>query len=278
MDPQTKRFILERPPLVYAVAQIKFSAVGRLSAHIPDIQDEMRKLGYPRFAESHVATLQLGPPIDHAVAPRWEFQNRNKTAGVALSTDSIAFHVSRYFAFDQFCEQLRSALGILRANVAVELVDRIGLRYVDVVWPEPPDGFSFMINSCLLGPANTAVGARESSSFVNFVARTDIGTLCIRALRRSDGAFLPPDLQQQQTLSFNVPEIRDGDSVFTLDLDHFQELEKEPQEFAEDDIMKRLWSLHDNLTSAFLSSVTKEALASWGMKDRSDENRDSRTN
>ena len=252
---------------MYAVAQIKFSAVGRVSAHIPDIQDELRKAGYPRFAESQITTIQLGSPEDHSIVPRWEFQNRNKTAGVALSRDSVALHVSRYVAFDEFCERLRTALTIVQSKLGIELVERIGLRYVDVVWPEPSDGFSSFVNPCLLGPADTAVGARESSCFVNFVGRTDRGTLCVRALRRSDGAFLPPDLQQQ-TLVFNVPDIKQGDTVFTLDLDHFQELEKEPREFSEDDITERLWLLHDNLTRAFLSSVTKTALTSWGMKER----------
>jgi uncharacterized protein (TIGR04255 family) len=268
VDRPNKRFILERPPLVYAVAQIKFSGIGRLSTHIPDIQDEMRKAGFPRCTEGQVTTIQLGSPADTMISPRWEFLNRDRTAGVALLKDAVAFHVSRYIGFDEFCTHLRTALKIVQNSLGIELVERIGLRYVDVVLPEPRDGFASLVNPVLLGLDDKALGARESSCFVNYIAQTEVGTLCVRALRRSDGGFLPPDLQLQQSLVFAVPTIVPGQSVLTLDLDHFQDLEKESHEFSEEDILKRLWLLHDNLTSAFLSAVTPAALAAWGMKER----------
>jgi uncharacterized protein (TIGR04255 family) len=260
--------MLEQPPLIYAVAQIKFSGVGRLSTRIPDIQDEMRKAGFPRFTEGQVTTIQLGSPADTMISPRWEFLNRDRTAGVALLKDAVAFHVSRYIGFDEFCKHLRTALKIVQSSLGIELVERIGLRYVDVVWPEPRDGFASLVNPVLLGLDDKALGARESSCFVNYIAQTEVGTLCVRALRRSDGGFLPPDLQLHQSLAFAVPTIVPGQSVLTLDLDHFQDLEKEPHEFSEEDILQRLWLLHDNLTSAFLSAVTPAALAAWGMKER----------
>jgi uncharacterized protein (TIGR04255 family) len=228
----------------------------------------MRKVGFPRLTEGQVTTIQFGSPADTVISPRWEFLNRDRTAGVALLKDSVGFHVSRYIGFDEFCTHLRTALNIVQNSLGIELVERIGLRYVDVVWPQPQDGFASLINPVLLGLDDKAVGARESTCFVNYIAQTEVGTLCVRALRRSDGAFLPPDLQQQQTLAFAMPTIGPGQSVLTLDLDHFQDLEKEPQEFSEDDIFKRLWLLHDNLTLAFLSSVTAPALAAWGMKER----------
>jgi uncharacterized protein (TIGR04255 family) len=260
--------MLEQPPLIYAVAQIKFSGIGRLSAHIPDIQDGMRKAGFPLLTEGQVTAIQFGSPADTMISPRWEFLNRDRTAGVALLKDSVAFHVSRYIGFDEFCTHLRTALKIVQNSLGIELVERIGLRYVDVVWPEPRDGFAPLVNPVLLGLDDKALGARESTCFVNYIAQTEIGTLCVRALRRSDGGFLPPDLQLQQSLAFAVRTIVPGQSVLTLDLDHFQDLEKEPHEFSEEDILKRLWLLHDNLTSAFLSAVTPAALAAWGMKER----------
>ena len=187
---------------------------------------------------------------------------------MALLKDAVAFHVSRYIGFDEFCTHLRTALKIVQNNLGIELVERIGLRYVDVVWPDSQNGFASLVNPVLLGLDDKALGARESSCFVNYIAQTEVGTLCVRALRRSDGAFLPPDLQLQQSLAFAVPPIVPGQSVLCLDLDHFQDLEKEPHEFSEEDILKRLWLLHDNLTSAFLSAVTPTALAAWGMKER----------
>lgn len=228
----------------------------------------MRKVGFPRFMEGQVTTFQFGSPADTVISPRWEFLNRGRTAGVALLKDSIGFHVSRYAGFDEFCTSLRGALRIIQNNLGIELVERVGLRYVDAVLPSPEDGFASLVNPVLLGLDDKAVGARESTCFVNYISQTEVGTLCVRALRRSDGAFLPPDLQQQQTLAFTVPTIGPRQSVLTLDLDHFQDLEKEPQEFSEDDIFKRLWQLHDNLTLAFLSAVTPSALEAWGMKER----------
>jgi uncharacterized protein (TIGR04255 family) len=263
------RFILDRAPVVYAIAQVKFSAVELISNYIPNIQDALRKAGYPRLSEAQMTNIRFTPSgIETAAAPRWEFHNRDRTAGIVISKDAVAVHVSKYSDFDQFCGRLKVAMGVLKTIVEPDLIERIGLRYVDVIFNESSGDYASFVHPGLLGLNDCKIGVKQSSCLVNYVGQTDVGTLSIRALQRNDGGFMPPDLYPN-TLNLSETGIKPGQKVMTLDLDHFSDHEAAPVEFSEAEALARLWRLHDNLTLAFTASTTNEAWAYWGKRDRS---------
>jgi len=259
--------VLERPPIAYVIAQVKFSAVAGMEKYIAAVQEELRKNSLPRLVTGQLTNIRFAPSMaaETTVTPRWEFQDRNKTSGVILSTDFIALHLTNYSGFDDFCQRFRRALDVVHRIVGVELIDRIGLRYVDLIRGSEGRDLREYVNPGLMGIPDDAVSATKSSCFVNYVAQTASGTLSIRALQRDDGQVLPPDLQPG-TLASATMGISVGDKALTLDIDSFRDFQDKPDEFSPRVAVDWLWRLHGDAIRAFCSAVTAPAMAEWGFK------------
>lgn len=186
---------------------------------------------------------------------------------MTLSKDHMAYHTSRYKDFDEFCSIFRSAIDSLHRITSPALVERLALRYVDVIVDTPEGPLSRFLNPGILGPPQDRLHVSQSSCFMNYVGRTDSGNLSIRALQRSDGGFMPPDLTPAP-LAVVAKEVLPNSKVMVLDLDHTAELEAEPEDFSAEGIAHRLWQLHDKLTIAFLESTTPDAWKAWGRRER----------
>jgi uncharacterized protein (TIGR04255 family) len=258
---------------VYVVAQVRFSAVESIPKYIPAIQDVFRK-EYPRFVKGEMRNLRLSPASlpEVSVVPRFEFQNKEKTCGIVLQSDSVAVHVSRYSSFDLFCSVLKYALDTVHSIVTLGLIERIGLRYVDVVRPSEGEDLSQYLHAGLLGFNDADVGVRGSIRMSVYQGETDSGTLLFRLAQRNDRGFLPPDVDPSP-LYHDQPEVRQGEIVTLLDTDHFRDFTKEPLDFSTEVVLQYLWRLHDNTDLAFRAAVTPYALNAWGAEDRDVTNR-----
>jgi uncharacterized protein (TIGR04255 family) len=269
MSSRVHRFELERAPLVYVVAQVKFSTVENIAKSIPDFQDKVRKNGYPRMTAGHLTSLTFSPQSavpEMLNSPRWDFHDRERRAGLVLTKDAISIHVTNYSNFDEFCKRVKAALDILDETVGPALIERLGLRYVDLVRLEDGRHFYEYVNGGLLGITDRKVEAIKSSCMVNYVAETEIGILAVRSLQRADGQIFPPDLHPM-TLTQPVAAIPLGEKFLTLDFDHYSDFQSSPMEFSSAKVADRLWRLHDNITLAFLASTTSVALSEWGQRE-----------
>src|ERR1017187_8050406 len=104
-----------------------------MAKYVPDLQEEFRKR-FPRFSKGELATARLSPASNEfSASPRFDFQTKDGTCGVVVLTDSVTLHVSRYESFQQFCRVYRYVLDTLNKVVSLGLIERIGLRYVDLV-------------------------------------------------------------------------------------------------------------------------------------------------
>ena len=273
MERSRPALAIKKCPLVYVVAQVRFSAVESIPKYIPAIQEVFRK-EYPRFTRGEIRNLRLNPasPPEMSVVPRFEFQNKERTCGIVVQSDSVGVHVSRYSSFDVFCSSLQYAMNTVHSVVTLGLIDRIGLRYVDVVRPSEGEELSKYLHAGLLGLNDTEVGVRNSIRMSLYQGETDSGTLLFRLTQRNDRGFLPPDVEPSP-LSHDQPEIRPGEIVTLLDFDHFQDFNKEPLDFSTEVVLQYLWRLHDNTDLAFRAAVTPYALNAWGAEERDDINR-----
>ncbi len=113
MSNRAERIHLERAPVVYTVAQVKFSTIESIGKKIPDLQDEFRKIGYPRLSHSDVVSLTFsmnaGMP-ETTRMPRWEFNDKDRHFGVVLGKDAISFHTTHYTSFEDLCSSFSAAL------------------------------------------------------------------------------------------------------------------------------------------------------------------------
>lgn len=253
---------LRYSPLVYVIGQVRISSVIAIEKYIPEIQEQLRHKGFPRFVKGQVQEIrfEIGettPKVN--VSERYEFQNKEGTSGIVLASDFVSLHTNKYEVYEKFEETFRVALAIIHQVVSFSLVERIGLRYVDLIRLGADEKFSDYLQPGLLGLENGKLGVTKSLSRFEFVGTTEVGKLVIRYSQSDNGAFLPADLMPSPLR--HEAEVPPGEVVSFLDLDHFLE---QSQDFEVSSVLELLGRLHDNLDRAFRSAVTETALQKWG--------------
>jgi len=253
---------LKRSPLVYVVAQVRFSAIVKMEQYIPDIQEKVRHEGFPKFSRGRVTEVRVEADREaqFTASDRWEFQNKESTLGVVVSTGSLAVHTSKYSRYEEFEKTVDQSLRVLNVVASPSLVERIGLRYVDLVQPGDNETFADYLQPGILGLDAARFQARNPLHRYQFTGRTEAGHIVVRWWQNDAGVILPPDLGSS-TLRHEA-KAEAGKVVGILDLDHFTE--DGTSEFDVSRIVDLLGSLHDNLDLAFRSAVTPKALEVWG--------------
>ena len=258
---------LKKSPLVYIVAQVSFSAVEAIAKYLPDIQDEFRKR-FPRFTTGETRNIRISPnaPPDISFVPRFEFQNRERTCGIVLQKDSVAVHVSRYSSFEEFCLLVQTALDTVHKVVTLGLIDRIGLRYVDLIRMGDGETLDCYLQPGLLGLDDRKMKIKNPLRMSTFQGFTDAGRLNLRMSQRLDGGTLPPDIDPT-TLIHSTNDLKLGEIITLLDIDHFHQFIEEQLDFSTDKVLQYLWKLHEHTDLAFRSSITDYGLKVWGAEE-----------
>ena len=253
--------LLKQSPLVYVIIHLRTAAVVSLDRYIPEIQEHLRRSGFPKFIKNKVFEIKFegGTEPKAITADRFEFQSRDGRTGVVLSENAIALHTNDYKHFDEFLATFDKALSLINPVLNIEFADRLGLRYIDLVRLSEGESFQQYMTGDILGPDSTTFGVAKSMSRFELVGLSDVGTFALRHWQMSNGNFLPPDLLPStlnHPTALNVEEV-----VSLLDLDHYFERQLD---FDADEIKQAAWRLHDNLDRAFRKIVTEFALAKWG--------------
>ena len=213
---------LPRSPLIYVVAQVNISAVVAIDRYVPEIQEKLRRSGFPGFSSTQVPELIFeapgAKPVVNAIS-RFEFQNRDERTGITLTPKSIAVHTNQYKTFDQFHEVVATALETINAVADLQLRERIGLRYVDLIEPEPDEGLSDYLASRLLGYDAASIGVTEPCFNFRFEGVTPQGRIVSRHYAPQIANMFPPDLAGI-TLSYSFREPPPTGRAFLLDFDH----------------------------------------------------------
>jgi uncharacterized protein (TIGR04255 family) len=252
---------LRSSPLAYVIAQVRVSSVISIEKYIPEIQESLRHRGFPRFKKGrlHEIRLELDSAPKINLFDRYEFQNKEETSGIVLAPDFISLHTSKYDTGENFEETLKTALSLVHEVVQFNLVERIGLRYVDLIRLDQDETWSEYLQPGLLGLDTSTLGVSKSLSRVEFVGITDVGKLVVRYSQSDQGTILPPDLFPS-TLNHDI-QLNPNEVVSFLDLDHFSELSRD---FEVTSVVETVGDLHDDLDRAFRSAVTAIALLRWG--------------
>ncbi len=249
---------LTRTPLIYVVAQVRFSAVISMDKYVPDLQEKLRHQ-YPWFQHGKVQELAFqaqGAP-NVTFSDRYEFLQRDKRTGLVLTSSSFALHTNQYSDYDSFEEEFSASLAALDEIVDLAIVERVGLRYVDLVRLGSGENWSHYINPGLLGLNTSEVGVTQLSSQYISVGKTDLGMLAFRYTQSESP--MPPDLIPI-ALKFEAELLRPKEVGTILDFDHYSEL---TYDFDLTITVDTIGGLHDNLDRAFRSAVTLFALKKW---------------
>ena len=144
------------------------------------------------------------------------------------------------------------------------ITQRLGLRYINALQPQPGEEFGSIFKEQLVGFGDDFAGVQNSNVQLFFQGNTDEGMLTVRVIQPPVGLgqgaplpVLPFDLSTQLTVSSTVDVQR---KFRFLDLDHSAAVE---QELTAVTLLPILARLHDKIEEAFLSSVNQAAYDRW---------------
>jgi uncharacterized protein (TIGR04255 family) len=182
----------------------------------------------------------------------------------------LVLHTSAYLSKEPFIEQLRSVLIELHQLLPTLLVERIGMRYVDLVRPDETERYEDYIHAGLLGfPFRDApqLNAVPGGFLTQSVGTTPTGFLAIRSGILPPSRFLPLDLDAGMLRAPVLRPTTGNRPGLAVDFDHFTVFDganSSTMDFDPDAITGHLLKLHRTLRGAFDVIATPYALERWG--------------
>jgi uncharacterized protein (TIGR04255 family) len=263
--PMTK---MTSAPVYFTLAQVQFNQVLALESYVPQIQDQLRRKGYPDTQRLVTATFNLNMPpapndasaqsLPVSQAIRHTFSTIDKRAGFILDQGSLSFQTMEYDVFETFSQTLLEGLAIVHDTVSLSYTDRIGMRYLDAVYPGKGEELSEYLTESVIGLYGKLPGellhsfseTRVKDNGINVVARVIV----------QDGRVgFPPDMQPiGLELLPRFMELYGMHAI--LDTDASQDLRTT---FDLSQIKSSLANVHDVVTKSFNLSVTEHALKAW---------------
>lgn len=257
---------LNNSPLFYTLSQILFNTIQKMDSYEPDIQEKFRK-NYPEFKVDNLKTLNIrkinneSPIIEeNNPSKRWRYTNLERNEGYLLQNNSIIFQTTNYDSFDMFLDQIIKGLNIIHESVGLAYIERVGLRYLNVILPDNEKKIDDYIMPFLLGFPIIKNG-NIIQTYSETIAQINEGNIAIRVVKNKNVIPLPPDLHPfllQPSNKFMTPFQTD---CVSLDIDYAvskrinYDIEK---------IKNQLILSHDIVEDMFKSSVTEDALKIWG--------------
>jgi uncharacterized protein (TIGR04255 family) len=132
--PEVERIELKEPPLELVVCQLRFPPILELTPNQPpkEFQKRLAK-GYPvsrqQRAGFQVAVAGAGPVLTDSAF--WGFDDMESRWTVSLGNTFLSLETRHYQNFDEFIGRFMEAFGFVRELYAVEVRERLGLRYLD---------------------------------------------------------------------------------------------------------------------------------------------------
>lgn len=258
---------LSKHPLVLVLCQVRFSPIRQMAGYIPAIQEEFRRRGFPIDRSGKIQQVMITPGgVQSVEQERWEYRTKDETWSVLVLQDSVVLQTTDYSKFETFAEHLTSALRTVLEKTEHDklgVVQRVGLRYVDLIAPRTGEDHRFYLRQGLHGVADQVFRAGSQRLHVESVGQTAVGdldgTMIVRVVQNDQGFDLPPDLAGGAPK--HTSRARPNELVTLVDMDHFVEGTFEP---SVEWVVARAYEMHDHLIETFHNHVvTTAAIEAW---------------
>ncbi len=261
---------MSNAPVYYALAQAHFNPVAAMSKYVDQIQDRLRREGYPLFEPQQVTHLvvpgpgqaqQAEPQITHTVS--WLITRSDRTAGFILAPSAITYHTTHYDTHNEFIPELLRGLAAVHEVASLDHVSRLGLRYLDAVLPRTGESVEQYLVGGLHG---IAFNATQRYRLTESVFGTDTGplvpagTLVTRVHRMTGPLGFPPDMQPNGLMINPKFEAKEPWAHAIIDTDHFVE---GGMPIDVDKLGNQVLSLHAIIKSVFKAMTTDHARDAW---------------
>ena len=258
---------LTKQPLVLVLCQVRFSLVRKMADYIPAIQEVFRRHAFPIERSGKIQQLTItSAGVQATEQERWEYRTKDEQWSVTVLQDSVVLQTTAYEKFEGFAEKLEQAVRTVLEKTEHDefgLVQRVGLRYINLVQPREREDYRVYLRSGFHGVADEVFRARSHRLHVESVGHTAVGgtegTMIVRVAQNDQGFDLPPDLVQ--SVPKHDSRAKNGELVTLVDMDHFIEGTFDPDTAW---VVARTYELHDHLIETFHQHVvTEEAIKVW---------------
>ena len=215
--PAPEEVPLPNAPLVRVITRISFPPVVSIgkSEFIAPFQEAVRA-SYPVLRPEQTLGLFIGrvPPTTPPTAQTtWRFSDTKDAWRVSLAADFLALETTAYLSRTDFVDRFRVVVNALAEYINPQVIDRVGLRYIDRVTGDPLKTLSKYVRSEVMGILATAAAknVRHAMSESMF----DIPNTKAQLLAR--WGQLPPNATVDQAALDAIAE-----PSWILDLDMFR--------------------------------------------------------
>ncbi|HED12157.1 MAG TPA: TIGR04255 family protein [Gammaproteobacteria bacterium] len=252
---------LERSPLAFVLSQVRFPAVLKMEDRVPDIQEALRKQDFPRYNKEDIQQVTFsGNELKAERDKRWVFVSRSRHEAVILSSNFVVYETSDYDVFETFTERFSPVLKLIADATTTEFVEQLGLRYVDLIRPTENKAACEFLRENVRGLSQEDLGASSLRNQFSTQAHTEQGDLFVRSFENTGPNMVPPDLVSTHLRFKTNPDDLKDELYRILDIDH---ISKGEFDFHPEDLIQKLWDLHEFSSKAFEAAVTEEAIEFW---------------
>jgi uncharacterized protein (TIGR04255 family) len=141
--PATPRVLYSRNPLIEVVCQLRYPAILKIDSEIPASFQERLRASFPLLAEEEEETTveipeELARLLRSAKASQstrriWRFASEDELWTVGLTRDSVSLSTESYAQWEEFRSKLALILTALHEEYHPSFINRIGLRYRDLI-------------------------------------------------------------------------------------------------------------------------------------------------
>jgi len=262
---------LKNAPVFFTIGQVVHNPLLSLSNYLPHIQERMRKSGFPDFKRTNQMRIMLpglpGAEGSHDGQPQiqqteiFHFASMDGTRTFILESTALSLYSTTYNSYEEFFGQFKVGLEILSEAVGgLDYSERLGLRYLNAVSPEPTEALSLYVDTVLLGLPEKMPNSIFGHTFTESAIIVEgVGQIMARAITQAGKLALPPDLAN--SMMKLQPRFEDISGVHTvLDIDGSR-TGRHP--FNIHEIQAGMSALHQHIEECFNASVTEHALKVW---------------
>lgn len=265
------RLKLTRDPLSLVLCQVRFSAIRKMPDFIPDIQDRLRRKGFPNDASGNGQNLVItqgpdGMQTEAKAVRRDEFRTKDERWAISIGPDALSLVTTAYDRYRGFHEKLLLCLQEVDAVAELSLcqVNRVGIRYIDVIDPEEGETFRDYLKKPLHGLQSDVYLDDGQVIQSQTIGRTKMGTMSVRIWQNNQGQVIPPDILLGKPMPLSI-SVGPGKLITLVDTDHFVQ---GAWDFDHPSVLETADELHQGINRAWFNDViTPHARTAWGATD-----------
>lgn len=253
---------LANPPLMCVVARIEVTLIPKLESVIGDIQEKLRRKGYPFLfdpSESTELTFTQKNEIKLRKKTHWDIGNRDKTVLFRLEENQLTIFFSSYSDFADAYKHHSNFWDAIAEYINPITVIRYHLRYVNYMPISEGESNTDWLKPTLLGMPNFGNFQRTASVNETSLKTPEGNRLLIKCSTFPAGQTIPPNLTAIP-LQWRYPAM--NDSAFAI-LELTQSKNVNNEEFLAEQVTQSFKELKENLNIAFQEIVPKTVIEKW---------------